>query len=113
MDKIILKPCPFCGGEAGITTDIYSKYVASCKECGAVATSADTIDGAAKARNTRNGRQTYREYFEEHFPWDAFPEADAESIIDTLCPDQLFGEMHDPPDCEGVRCGDCWDREMP
>lgn len=112
MNEVKLKPCPFCGGQAGII-DIYGKYAASCKECDAGTASANTIDNAAKAWNKRYGHQTYREYFEEQFPWDAFPDADVESIIDTLCPDQIFGETHDPPDCEGVRCTDCWDREMP
>lgn len=112
MNEVKLKPCPFCGGEAGII-DIYGKYAVSCKECNAKAETAGTMDGAAKAWNKRNGHQTYREYFEEQFPRDAFPEADVESIIDTLCPEKLFGEMHNPPDCEGMRCGSCWDREMP
>ena len=116
MNEIKLKTCPFCGGQAGII-DIYGKYAASCKECNAGTAIANTIDDAEKAWNKRNGLQTYREYFEEKFPWDAFPDADVESIVDaltdTLCPSQLFGEIHDPPDCDGVRCADCWNREMP
>lgn len=112
MNEVKLKPCPFCGGEAKIISG-YGKYVVTCKGCDAMAPSTYTEGDAAKAWNKRNRHQTYREYFEEQFPWDAFPDADVESIIDTLCPDQLFGEIHDPPDCEGVRCADCWGREMP
>ena len=113
MNEVKLKPCPFCGGEAGITTDIYSKYVASCKECGAVSKNADTIDGAAKAWNKRDGRQTYREYFEEQFPWDAFPDADVDEIISKLRVCQLWGKEHVATDCEAISCATHWDREMP
>lgn len=116
MNEVKLKPCPFCGGQTDMATWI-GGYRVICKKCGAATASASTRDAVVKAWNKRDGRQTYREYFEEQFPWDAFPDADVESIIDilidTLCPNQLFGEMHDPPDCDGVRCPDCWDREMP
>ena len=31
-----LKPCPFCGGDGGMTTNVQSKIVfASCWDCGA------------------------------------------------------------------------------
>lgn len=112
MNEVKLKPCPFCGGEAGITTDIYSKYVASCKECGAVSKNADTIGGAAKAWNKRDGRQTYRDYFEEHFPWDAFPDADARTLIDGVRVCDVFGGKHIAPDCTEICCDDHWGREM-
>ena len=39
MDKAVLKPCPFCGGEAvpmTINDEIYSEYVFKyCPNCGA------------------------------------------------------------------------------
>lgn len=112
MNEVKLKPCPFCGGQAGII-DIYGRYAVSCKECDAKTETANTMGDAAKAWNKRNGHQTYREYFEEQFPRDAFPEADVDEIISELRVCQLFGEEHDPPDCEELSCADCWDREMP
>ena len=40
MDKIILKPCPFCGGKGvAILEDenkyLYYRYIAQCQKCGA------------------------------------------------------------------------------
>lgn len=112
MNEIKLKPCPFCGGEAGII-DIYGKYAASCKECDAGTASANTIDNAAKAWNKRDGPQTYREYFEEQFPWDAFPGTDADTIIRRVRVCTIFGNKHAAPDCTEICCRDHWNREMP
>nr|DAM36721.1 MAG TPA: restriction alleviation protein [Caudoviricetes sp.] len=38
MDEIKLKPCPFCGGEAMLTTNLYAGIVyIQCKCCTAMA----------------------------------------------------------------------------
>lgn len=107
MNEVKLKPCPFCGGKAK-AFGVYGNYGVMCKECDAVIANAGTDDDAAKAWNERTWCQTYLEYFEEQFP-----RADVESIIDALCPGQIFGEINDPLDCDGTHCRDCWDREMP
>lgn len=112
MSNIKLKPCPFCGGVAKIMPG-YGKYAVTRKECDAMASSADTEDGAAKAWNKRNGHQTYREYFEEQFPCAAFPDADARTIINGTRVCEIFGDKHAAPDCAEICCRDHWDREMP
>lgn len=33
VDAIKLKPCPFCGGEAILTTTNYGSMIATCKDC--------------------------------------------------------------------------------
>ena len=68
--------------------------------------------GGAKAWNKRDGRQTYRDYFEEHFPWDAFPDADARTLIDGVRVCDVFGGKHIAPDCTEICCDDHWGREM-
>lgn len=112
MSEIELKPCPFCGGEAEII-EAFGDFAAMCKECDAAAASADTESGAAKAWNKRKWHQTYREYFEEQFPRDAFPAADVDEIISELRVCQLWGKEHVATDCEDILCATHWDREMP
>lgn len=111
MSNIKLKPCPFCGGEAKIISGY--KYAVTCKECDAMTSSTYTASDAAKAWNKRNGHQTYREYFEEQFPWDAFTDADAHTLIDGVRVCDVFGGKHAAPDCAAICCEDHWDREMP
>lgn len=108
MNEVKLKPCPFCGGEAE-AFGVYGEYGVMCKECNAVIASADEIDDAVKAWNKRDGHNaTYIERLNE-----LFPEAITEDVVNTLCICQLFGEEHDPPNCEELSCADCWNREMP
>lgn len=111
MNEVKLKPFPFCGGEAKIISG-YGKYAVTCKGCDAMTTSTYTESDAAKAWNKRNGHQTYREYFEEQFPWDAFPDADARTLIDGVRVCDVFGGKHIAPDCTEICCDDHWDREM-
>lgn len=112
MNEVKLKPCPFCGGQTDMATGI-GDYRVICKNCGAATASASTRGAAVKAWNKRNGHQTYREYFEEQFPWDAFPDADAHTLIDGVRVCDVFGGKHIAPDCTEICCDDHWDREMP
>lgn len=112
MNEVKLKPCPFCGGEAEIAARI-DKCYAICKGCGAVAAGADTIDNAAKTWNKRIGHETYKEYFDAHISWDAFPDANVDNIIGYVCIRQFFGNAAKAESCEEIECSECWDREMP
>lgn len=112
MNEIKLKPCPFCGGEAKIISGP-GKCAVTCKKCDAMTPSTYTASGAAKAWNRRKGHKTYREYFEEQFPWDAFPEMAVSTIISQIGVCCIFGDEHIAPDCDGICCRDHWDREMP
>lgn len=114
VNEVKLKPCPFCGGEAEITTRI-GKCYAICKGCGAVAAGAGTIDDAAKAWNKRIGHETYKEYLDAHISWDAFPDANVDNITDHVCIRQFFGAAAKAEDCGNIEfeCSECWDREMP
>ena len=53
-DEIKLKPCPFCGGEAEIISDVYGIMckgfaLVTCKDCGAKSDkSEESIDYCAK-----------------------------------------------------------------
>ena len=112
MSEIKLKPCPFCGGEAKIISG-YGKYAITCKGCDAMSPNTYTEIDAAKAWNKRYGRQTYREYFEEQFPRDAFPDADTHTIIRRVRVCTIFGDKYAAPDCAEICCRDHWNREMP
>lgn len=108
MDKIILKPCPFCGGAARVIFEDATGFAVACSKCDAKA-SGGTVSCAAKTWNKRDGHNTtYIERLNE-----LFPEAITEEVVNALCVCQIFGEEHDPPDCEELSCADCWDREMP
>lgn len=112
MNEVKLKPCPFCGGEAKIISG-YGKYAVTCKECDATAPSTYTESDAAKAWNKRYGHQTYREYFEEQFPWDAFPDATTHDVCNYMCIGHFFGNAAKAENCGEIECDECWDREMP
>lgn len=62
MDKIILKPCPFCGSKGvEILEDenkyLYYRYMAQCQKCGANAKLSRTKEEARKAWNRRNNHE--------------------------------------------------------
>jgi Lar family restriction alleviation protein len=52
MAEIEIKPCPFCGGEAKLTTCMDESWV-SCKSCLASAPLVASKEGALKAWNDR------------------------------------------------------------
>lgn len=112
MNEVKLKPCPFCGGEAEII-DVYGEYGVMCKECNAGTESAGTMDDAAKIWNERYGHETYKEYFDAHISWDAFPDANVDNIIGYACIRQFFGNAAKAENCGEIECSECWDREMP
>lgn len=118
MNQIKLKLCPFCDSEAKMNmakdADGYKlQFYVSCMTCYARTRAFGNEDMAVKAWNHRSGSQTYKEYFEEHFPRDAFPEADVDEIISELRVCQLWGKEHVATDCEAIFCATHWDREMP
>ena len=112
VNEVKLKPCPFCGGEAKIISG-YGKYAVTCKGCYAMAPNTYTEGDAAKAWNKRIGHETYKEYFDAHISWDAFPDANVDNIIGYVCVRQFFGNAAKAENCEEIECSECWDREMP
>lgn len=114
-----LKPCPFCGGEAkknmAKTETGELKYYISCQKCYARSRSftfTQNEEAAVKAWNRRNGSQTYKEYFEENIPQDAFPHIDRSSI----CRRSVFGYRLTDGEtlCEAGEgnCEECWNEVM-
>ena len=101
-----LKPCPFCGEEAKL------KYYISCQKCYARSRSFTNEEAAVKEWNRRNGSQTYKEYFEENIPQDAFPHIDRSSI----CRRSIFGYRLTDGEmlCEAGEgnCEECWNEVM-
>lgn len=79
--------------------------------CGACTTLCETVIWAAKNWNYRKWHKTFREYFDENFPLDKFPQF-SESARDSgaICVRVLFGD--DAVPCKNMECADCWDMEM-
>lgn len=112
MSEIRLKPCPFCGGEAKVEY-VGNKVYIRCKPCGARTVLCDTVRWAAKCWNYRKGHKTFREYFDENFPLDKFPQF-SESARNTgaICVKVLFGDDAVAVPCCEMTCAECWDMEM-
>ena len=110
MNEIKLKPCPFCGGEAKVEYAGNNAYI-RCVPCGARSVVCNTVRWAVKNWNYRKGHKTFREYFDENFPLDKFPQF-SESARDSgaICVRFLFGD--DAVPCKNMECADCWDMEM-
>lgn len=110
MSEIRLKRCPFCGDEAEVKHDNGSFYV-QCTHCKAKSIRGDTDVCVASLWNYRKGKKTFREYFDENFSLDKFPQF-SESARDSgaICVRVLFGD--DAVPCKNMECADCWDMEM-
>ena len=72
-EKIELKPCPFCGGEAELkeyrlTAKADSRHVVYCQKCGVITRFYESPEAAAEAWNRRS---------EQAMPFGAF------SVVDT------------------------------
>lgn len=112
MDGIRLKPCPFCGGEAKVEYAGDRAYI-QCNPCGACTMLCETVIWAAKKWNYRKGHKTFREYFEENFPLDKFPQfSKSARDNDAICVKVLFGDDAVSVPCCEMNCTDCWDMEM-
>ncbi len=112
MNEIKLKPCPFCGGVAKVEYAGSRVYIC-CKPCGARTMLCDTVIWAAKCWNYRKGHKTFREYFEENFPFDKFPKLKEEELHSMLCVKDVFCCEQMPKQCSELKnCIDCWDMEM-
>ena len=119
-NKLGLKICPFCGGEAkkniakAETGEL--QYYISCTKCYVRTRSfPKNEEAAAKAWNRRHENQTYKtykEYFEENIPQDAFPHIDRSSI----CRRSVFGYRLTDGEilCEVGKgdCEECWNEVM-
>lgn len=87
------------------------KYYISCQKCYARSQSfTKNEEAAVKVWNRRNGSQTYRQYFEENFPKDKFPNADYEG----MCRETFFGNDNENYNCAygETSCEKCWNEEM-
>lgn len=117
MNQIKLKLCPFCDSEAKMNmakdADGYKlQFYVSCMTCYARTRAFGSEDVAVKAWNHRSGSQTYKEYFDENFPQDAFPHLDRSSI----CRSSIFGYRltDEETQCEAGKgnCEECWNEVM-
>ena len=114
MNQIKLKLCPFCDSEAKMNMakdDGYKlQFYVSCMTCYARTRAFCSEDVAVKAWNHRSGSQTYKEYFDENFPQDAFPHLDRSSI----CRRSIFGGTDKETLCEIGEgdCEACWNEVM-
>ena len=63
-----LKPCPFCGGEALIDTDVFGDYVI-CKKCLCQTATHSTEEQSEKAWNTRHTERRLAEAVVEKGIW--------------------------------------------
>lgn len=53
MSEIKLKPCPFCGGKAGLWLDIGKEYSVRCKRCDARMLASSAESAIRKWNNRR------------------------------------------------------------
>lgn len=116
MNEIKLKTCPFCGDEAEIKHDNGSFYV-QCTHCRAKSIRGATDVCVASLWNFRKGHKTFREHFEENFPFDKFQDGLKENLHLKVCVEDLYGADLMPKPCEtyakcSSKCADCWDMEM-
>ncbi len=116
MNEIKLKPCPFCGGVAKVEYAGNRVYIC-CKPCGSRTILCGTVIWAAKCWNYRKGHKTFREHFEENFPFDKFQDGLKENLHLKFCVEDLYGADLMPKPCEtyakcSSKCVDCWDMEM-
>lgn len=87
MDEIELKECPFCGNKPTVIARYWNcerpTYQVKCKLCGTTTRESSSEKYIIDFWNQRftDKPKTYRQYFEENFPKDKFPNADYEGNV--------------------------------
>lgn len=116
MNEIELKECPFCGNKPTVIARYWNyekpTYQVKCKLCGTTTRESSSEKYIIDFWNQRfTGKpKTYRQYFEENFPKDKFPNADYEG----MCREMFFGNDNGDCNCAygETSCEKCWDEEI-